>query len=213
MSNLIESLNWRYAAKRMNGQRVPEEKVHTILEGARLAPTANGIQPFSIVAIKDPLLLEKIKPIANNQPQVTEASHLLVFATWDQVTPERIDRVHDQIARERDLSPEAVKATVERLKTRFAGMSPEAQFQWAVRQTYIAFGVAIAAAAEERVDATPMEGFRSAELDKFLGLREKGLRSMCILALGYRDAANDKLAHLKKVRRPKDELVIELNNL
>lgn len=213
MSNILESLNWRYAAKRMNGLRVSEEKVHTILEAARLAPTANGIQPFSIVAINRPALLERIKPIANNQPQVTEASHLLVFATWDRVTPERLDRVHDQIARERDLSPEALQVTVERLKTRFAGMSPEAQFQWAVRQTYIAFGVAITAAAEERVDATPMEGFRNMELDTFLGLPEKGLRSMCLLALGYRDVTTDRLAHLKKVRRPKDELVIELNNL
>lgn len=92
-------------------------------------------------------------------------------------------------------------------------MSPEVQFQWAVRQTYIAFGVAIAAAAEERVDATPMEGFRNMELDTFLGLPEKGLRSMCLLALGYRDVTTDRLANLKKVRRPKDELVIELNNL
>lgn len=73
MSNILESLNWRYAAKRMNGLRVSEEKVHTILEAARLAPTANGIQPFSIVAINRPALLERIKPIANNQPQVTEA--------------------------------------------------------------------------------------------------------------------------------------------
>jgi len=90
-------------------------------------------------------------------------------------------------------------------------MTQEQRFQWAARQTYIAFGIAIAAAAIEQVDATPMEGFKNAELDLLLGLKEKGLRSTSLLALGYRDTTNDRLVNLKKVRRPKEELIIELN--
>jgi len=209
--DFIETLNWRYATKRMTGEKVPQEKVDIILEAARLAPTASGIQPFNILAISDRRLLENLRPLANNQPQITEASHLLVFAAWEDITPEKIDHIHDHIVRERNLPADAMASTVNRLKGFFAGMTGEQRFNWAARQTYIAFGIAIAAAAIEQVDGTPMEGFRNAELDQLLGLPGRGLRSTSLLALGYRDTANDRLVHLKKVRRPKEELIIELN--
>ena len=208
--HLLEALNWRYATKRMTGEKLPQEKVDVILEAARLAPTSSGIQPFSILQITDKTLLEKIKPIANNQPQVLEASHLLVFAAWADVSSEQIDAVYDRIATERGLPPGAQKDYVDKLKARFAGYTPEFRAQWAARQAYLALGLAVAAAALEKVDASPMEGFRNAELDELLGLPQKGLRSYALMALGYRDVTNDKLVHLKKVRRPKNELVIEL---
>lgn len=208
--HLIEALQWRYATKRMTGEKLPAEKVETILEAVRLAPTASGIQPFTILHITDKQLLEKIKPIANNQAQITEASDLLVFAAWEDVTSGHIDAVYDRIASERNLAPGAQNDYVDKLKARYAGYTPEFRAQSAVRQTYIALGIAIAAAALEKVDATPMEGFRNAELDQLLGLPQKGLRSYALLALGVRDTATDKLAHLKKVRRPKEELVINL---
>jgi len=208
--SLLESLNWRYAVKRMNGQKVPREKVDIILEAARLAPTSSGIQPFTILSISDPELLKKIQPIANNQPQITEASHLLVFAAWDNITGEQIDKVFDRVLQERNLPPDAQLEYRKRTKGIFGSRTPEENFQSAARQAYIAFGIAIAAAATEQVDATPMEGFRNAELDQLLGLKEKGLRSVTLLTLGYRDEQNDWLADLKKVRRPKSELVIEL---
>ena len=208
--HLIEALNWRYATKRMTGEKLPTEKVETILEAVRLAPTSSGIQPFTILHITDKQLLEKIRPIANNQAQITEASDLLVFAAWEDVTSQHIDAVYDRIAGERDLAPGAQKEYVEKLKTRFAGYTPEFRAQGAVRQTYLALGIAITAAALEKADAAPMEGFRNADLDQLLGLPEKGLRSYALLALGVRDTATDKLVHLKKVRRPKEELVINL---
>lgn len=207
---LIEALHWRYAAKRMTGEQLPAEKVETVLEAVRLAPTSSGIQPFTILHITDKQLLEKIKPIANNQPQITEGSDLLVFAAWADVTSDHIDAVYDRIASERSLAPGAQKEYVEKLKARFAGYTPEYRAQWAARQAYIALGIAITAAALEKVDATPMEGFRNAELDQLLGLPEKGLRSYALLALGVRDTATDKMVHLKKVRRPKEELIINL---
>ncbi|HLZ88612.1 MAG TPA: nitroreductase family protein [Puia sp.] len=208
--HLLEALKWRYATKRMTGEKLPQAKVDVILEAVRLAPTSNGIQPFTILHITDKQLLEKIRPIANNQPQITEASHLLVFAAWTDVTSEHIDAVYDRIASERELAPGAQNDYVDKLKTRFAGYTPEFRAQWAARQTYIALGIAITAAALEKVDASPMEGFRNADLDQLLGLPQKGLRSCALMALGYRDLANDKMVQLKKVRRPKEELVIEL---
>jgi nitroreductase / dihydropteridine reductase len=208
--SLLESLNWRYATKRMTGEKVPQEKVDTILEAARLAPTASGIQPFTILSITDRELLAKIQPIAYNQPQITEASHLLVFAAWDNITPEQVNHVFSQVIRERNLPADALNDYKTRLTTHFSGMTPLEKFNSAARQAYIALGVAIVAAADEKVDTTPMEGFNNAELDKLLGLPEKGLRSVSLLALGYRDTINDWLANLKKVRRPIEELVIEL---
>lgn len=208
--SVLESLNWRYATKRMTGEKVPQEKIDAILEATRLAPTASGLQPFSILSVSDRELLEKIQPIANNQPQITEASHLLVFAAWDNVTPEQIEKVFGQVIKERNLPADALDKYKSFLTMHFGSISQEERFNAAARQAYIAFGVAIVAAAEQMVDATPMEGFKPAELDKLLGLREKGLRSVSLLALGYRDTANDWLANLKKVRRPIEELVIEL---
>ncbi len=208
--SVLESLNWRYATKRMTGEKVPQEKIDTILEAARLAPTSSGLQPFTIVSVSDRELLEKIKPIANNQPQITEASHLLVFAAWDDVTPEHIEKVFGQVIRERKLPADALDKYRNFLTTHFGSLSRDERHHAAARQAYIAFGVAIVAAAEQKVDATPMEGFKPAELDRLLGLREKGLRSVALLALGYRDTANDWLAGQKKVRRPIEELVIEL---
>lgn len=209
--SFLESLNWRYATKRMSGKKVPTSKVEVILEAARLAPTSSGLQPFAILSITDPALLEKIKPIANNQPQITEASHLLVFAAWDSITPERIDEVFDQVILERKLPADGLDNYRNFLKSRYSTMPAEDQFQSAARQAYVAFGIAIAAAATEEVDATPMEGFRNDELDELLGLRDKGLRSVTLLPLGYRDEDNDWLVKQKKVRRPLSDLVIEMN--
>jgi nitroreductase len=209
--SFLESLNWRYATKRMNGKKVPQDKVDVILEAARLAPTSSGLQPFNILSVTDPALLEKIKPIANNQPQITEASHLLVFAAWDDITDQKIDEVFDQVISERSLPADALDNYRNFLKSRFGSMPKEERFQTAARQAYVAFGIAIAAAATEHVDATPMEGFRNNELDELLGLKEKGLRSVTLLPVGYRDEENDWLLKQKKVRRPKNELVIELN--
>jgi len=207
--NVLNSLQWRYAAKRMTGERLPQEKVDIVLEAARLAPTSSGIQPFSILQITDKGLLEKIRPIAFNQPQITEASHLLVFAAWDDVTGEHIDKVYAHIANERHLPEDAQAAYVDALKKRFAAWTPEKRAAWAANQSYIALGIAITAAASEKIDATPMEGFHNTGLDQLLGLPERGLRSVTLLALGYRDSANDRFVNLKKVRRPKEELVIE----
>jgi nitroreductase len=193
-----------------NRKKVPQEKVDIILEAARLAPTSSGLQPFNIISITDQALLEKIRPMANNQLQITEASHLLVFAAWEDITNEKIDEVFDQMIKERSLPVNALDDYRNFLKSHFAGKTREERFQSAARQACVALGIVIAAAATEQVDATPMEGFRNTELDELLGLKEKGLRSVTLLPLGYRDEENDWLLRQKKVYRPKNEPVIEV---
>lgn len=208
---LTEDLKWRYATKKMNGQTVSQDKVDQIVEAAYLAPTANGLQPFRIIQITNKELKEKVKHIANNQSQITDCSHLLVFAAWDNYTEERIETVIKYTTKERGL-PEGTLADYQKiLLGMYASKTEQENFAHTSRQAYIGFEVAIAAAAELRVDATPMEGFNNNALDELLDLKAKGLRSIALLPLGYRDEQNDWLVNMKKVRTPKNEFLIELN--
>ena len=204
---LLNALEWRYASKKMNGKQVPEEKVERILEAIRLAPSSMGLQPYTVLLITDPEVKKQILPIANNQQQIVDSSHLLVFAAWDYITPEHVDDYVNLTASTRNIPVESL----DQFKSMLVSISNRPQqenYEWAARQSYIAFATAIAAAAEERVDATPMEGFNNADLDILLGLKEKGLRSITLLPLGYRDTENDWLAKFPKVRREKEKLFI-----
>ncbi len=208
---IIEALNWRYATKKMNGKVVPQDKIDYILEAARLAPSSSGLQPYRIFVITNKELLEKIKAIAFNQSQVTDASHLLVFAAWDGYTLDKIDAVFNSTVAQRGLPSDAMDGYKKQLWGMYEPLSQEWQANHAARQAYISFGMAIAAAAEQRVDATPMEGFVAPQLDELLGLTALGLKSAVILALGYRDEPNDWLVNLKKVRTPVEKFITELN--
>lgn len=208
---LVESLQWRYATKKMNGQAVPQEKVNYILEAASLAPTSSGLQPFQIIVVTNLELKEKIVPIAYGQTQISDASHVLIFAAWDNVTEDKVNAVFKTTNELRGMPDTATDDYRNRLLGIFSSRTPQQNFEHSARQAYISFGMAIAAAAEQKVDATPMEGFDNAALDELLGLKEKGLKSVTILPLGYRDEANDWLVNLKKVRKPKEQFLVEMN--
>lgn len=207
---LIQKLQWRYATKAMNGTAVPQEKINIILEAARLAPTSSGLQPFEILVITNPEIKEQIKTIAWGQPVVTGCSHLLVFAAWDTYTAERINNVFDLTNEIRGVKNEGLENYRQRLLSTYTVKPAEENFNHAAKQAYVAFGLAITAAAFEGVDSTPMEGFDAAALDELLGLKEKGLRSVLLLPLGYRDAEKDWLVNLKKVRRSIENVVTEI---
>ncbi len=204
---LLDALQWRYAAKRMNGQKVPQEKIDTILEAIRLSASSMGLQPYTILVVENEDLKKSLLPAAYNQPQIVEASHLLIFAAWQDVTETQVEDYIRNIAETRGVSLESLAAFRQSLLGIVHGRTQEEKHQWAARQAYIAFGTAITAAAVEQVDATPMEGFQPDAVDEILNLKEQGLRSVTILALGYRDSENDFLAGAKKVRRPADQLI------
>lgn len=189
--DLINALNWRYATKKMNGKKVAEEKVNKIIEAAHLAPTSSGIQPFEIISISNQELRRKIQPIAFGQTQIVDGSHVLVFASWDKYTDERIDAIFDHMNKERGLPMNGTDAYKATLKAQLFAMTEEQQAAHTGKQAYIGFGTAIVAAALENVDATPMEGFNNEELDELLGLKERGLKSQTILTLGYRANEGD----------------------
>lgn len=204
---LLDKLNWRYAAKAMNGQKVPQEKVDNIIEAISLAATSSGLQPFEVFVVTNQEIKEKIKPIAWNQSMVTDCSHLLVFAAWDTYTADRINKMFDLTNKVRGFKNEGWENYRQVLLGSYPQKDAEENFIHASKQAYIALGHALIAAAYEQVDSTPMEGFDPNALDEILGLRAKGLRSCVMLTLGYRDAEKDWLVKLKKVRKSKEDLV------
>lgn len=211
MTTFSNALNWRYATKKMNGEKVSQDKVDQILEAAHLAPTSSGLQPFRVIVVTNPALKAQIQPIAFGQPQIVDSSHLLIFAAWDNYTEERIRGVFSHANQERGLPDETPGDYEIMLTSTYTVRTPEENFQHAARQAYIGFGMAIAQAALLEVDATPMEGFNGPELDKLLGLEAKGLRSVTLLPLGYRDPEGDWLVNLKKVRTPMEDFVIHFS--
>lgn len=211
MSDLLSKLRWRYATKKFDSAKaVPQEKVERILEAIRLTATSSGLQPYEVIVVNNPELRAQIQPHAWNQAQITEASHLLVFAAWDNYTAERINMMFDLVNEERGVRNEGWENYRQQLLNTYVPRDAETNYQHAARQAYIGLGTALIAAAEEEVDATPMEGFDPAKVDEILKLRERGLRSVVILPLGYRAAEGDWLVSLKKVRRSREDFVIEM---
>lgn len=204
--SIISALQWRYATKKMNGEVVVESKINSILEAIRLVPTSSGLQPFEVMVITNPTLKESIRKVAFNQSQITDCSHLLVFAAWDHYTTERMTHYFDHYEKERDLPKGFSDDYKNSVMKQLTSLSLERQFEHAAKQIYIALGFALAEAAALQVDSVPMEGFVSADVDDILQLSEKGLRSVLLLPLGYRDTENDWQAELKKVRKTKEDI-------
>nr|WP_315493447.1 NAD(P)H-dependent oxidoreductase [uncultured Rhodoferax sp.] len=211
MSDLIQKLQWRYATKKFNPAKVvPQEKLDRILEAIRLTATSSGLQPYEVFVVTSKEVRERIKPIAWNQEQVTDSSHLLVFAAWDNYTTDRINTMFDLVNTERGFKNEGWENYRQMLLGMYPQRDAEVNYQHAARQAYIGLGTALIAAAEEQVDATPMEGFDPKALDEILGLKARGLRSVAILPLGYRADEGDWLVSLKKVRRAREQFVTEV---
>ncbi len=208
---LSEHLNWRYATKKMDAAKpVPQEKVDAILEAIRMAPTSSGTQPFEVIVVTNPELRSKITEAAGGQAQINDGSHLLVFAAWDNYTAERIDEVVDLNIKARGELP-LLHTYYDNLKASYVPRDASVNYAHAARQAYIALGIALVAAAEQEVDSTPMEGFAPDVVDEILGLKERGLRSVVLMPLGYRDETGDWLLPMSKVRKSRETLVTQID--
>ena len=208
----LEKLNWRYATKKMDPSKpVSEAAVAKIVEAVQMAPTSSGLQPYELLVVRNKDIRAAIRPVAWDQAQITDGSHLLVFAAWDNYSEARIDAVVDQMAAERGGMTDLLQGYYDRLKAMYLPRTEEENYAHAARQAYIGLGFALAAAAELGVDSTPMEGFDPAQVDEILGLKEKGLRSVLLLPLGTRDASGDWLVDLKKVRKPLHTFVTNID--
>ena len=208
--NAVEAMQWRYAVKAMNGEKVSDEKIERILEAIRLSPSSSGLQPYELLVITNPELKSQLKVAAHNQSQVEDCSHLLVFAAWDTYTADRVNAWFDLVNEVREAQGEGWEKYRNSILNSYVPRAAEVNFEHASKQVYIALGIAMLAAAMEEVDATPMEGFKPAEVDRILGLEAKGLKSVLLLPLGYRNPEKDYLINAKKVRKSMSDFVHEV---
>ncbi|MEY4114680.1 MAG: hypothetical protein RLZ76_1373 [Bacteroidota bacterium] len=208
-TQFLDALKWRYAAKKMSGKEIPAEKLDAIMEAIRLAPSSFGFTPYSVVVVQDKEIQAKLLPHCYNQSQIVDASALLVFAPWKNIHTEQVDAYMKEIAETRNIPVESLSDFANAIKGKINHSSNEDLHTWASKQAYIALGFGLAAAAVEKIDSTPMEGFNPEAVNEVLGFNEKGLHASCILALGYRDEEKDFLASAIKVRRKKEALFIE----
>jgi nitroreductase / dihydropteridine reductase len=207
--DLITSLNWRYATKKYNDKKVPADKVEKILEAISLSASSFGIQPYRVLVVENQEVRKQLGEGSFNT-QIAEASHLLVFAAFEKITQQDIDAYLAYVAKVRSFPIENLADFKSALVNTLLARTDEHNFQWSSKQAYIGLGTGLIAAADLQIDATPMEGFDNEKFDRLLGLSDKGLKSVVLLALGYRDEGKDYLAKLKKARLPQEEFVTKI---
>ena len=204
---IIEDLKWRYATKKYIQKSVSEENINQVLESIRLTATSLGMQPFKVLVIENKAIREQLKEASYNQPQLIEASHVLVFAVWKTVTESMIEDYLQLIADTRGVGIDTLQGFRKSILGFVGNKNSEDTIRWASNQAYIALGKAMLTAANLRIDTTPMEGFNPSKVNEILGLEAKDLHAAVILTLGYRDSVNDFLATAQKVRRPIHQII------
>jgi Nitroreductase len=207
--SLIEDLKWRHAVKAYDpARKVSRENIDKIVEAARLAPTSSGLQPFRVIVVEDQEMKEKLVAGALNPDCMRDCSHVIIFAAWNRYSAERIDKVYDFTTDERGLPRGQFSSYTDMLKSVYLNQPAEENFVHTARQTYIALGLALAQAAELKIDTTPAEGFNNQVVDEILELDKYGLKSVSLIYAGYANPERDWLAPMKKVRIPKEEFVL-----
>lgn len=214
MRNIIDALKWRYATKRFDAnKKLKPEQLELFLEALTLSPSSYGLQPWKFIVVTNKEVRAKLRAAAWDQLQITDASHLVVFAAKNNLSDDAVD---EYIQSRIDIQGTGAKAAhdyTQSLKAMMQGtlarLSPKERTEWATRQVYIALGVLLSVAAVEGIDACPMEGFDPQEFDKILGLDKMGLESKVVATLGFRSEA-DAFAQFAKTRFPREKLFIEV---
>ncbi|MEO4006126.1 NAD(P)H-dependent oxidoreductase [Flavobacterium sp. CAU 1735] len=210
MSNLIETLKWRYATKKFDAtKKISNEDLETLKEAIRLSASSYGLQPYKVLIIENPEVRAKLQPVSWGQSQIVEASHLLVFANMTDFGAEQIDAFLNNIVETRQIPMESIAGYGDFMKSKLTTLPADKLSNWTSKQTYIALGNLLSAAAELKIDATPMEGFEAEKVNEILGLNELGLNASLIATLGYRHE-EDATQHYAKVRKSNEELFINL---
>lgn len=206
---LIEALQWRYAVKRFDSdKKIPEADLQALLEATRLSASSYGLQPYRFVLVNDPELRNRLKAASWNQAQITEASHMLVFAAKTDLSEADTEAYMQLISATRGVPREALQGFADAINGKINAVSEGDRTTWAAHQAYIAVGNLLAAAAQLRIDACPMEGFSPEQYDEILELDQLGLTAKVVVTLGYR-SSEDGMANAPKVRMPAEQLFIQ----
>jgi nitroreductase len=210
MNTFLDHQNWRYATKKFDAtKKISTEDLNTLKEAIRLSSSSYGLQPYKIIIVENPELRAKIQPAAWGQSQIVDASHLIVFANRTSINDTEIDAFFKNMSETREIPLEALSGYQGFMKGKINELSEDAQNIWNSKQTYLALGNLLNAAAELKIDVTPMEGFSAADVNEILGLNALGLNASLIATVGYRHT-EDATQHLKKVRKSNEELFITL---
>lgn len=210
MSQVIDALQWRYAVKKFDGERMLSRKqIETLKEAFNLTATSYGLQPVKMMVIADKVLQEELVPLSMNQRQVGDCSYVLVLCIENVVDGAFVKNYFDRVQAIRNTPDEVIAGFKNYLVSEYEKMTPEAIAMWATKQAYLILGNLLTICAVEGIDACPMEGFDPKAYDDKLGLTKLGLSSVLVLPVGYR-AEDDMFAEFAKVRRPLEEIVIEL---
>jgi nitroreductase len=210
MSTFLQNQNWRYATKKFDAtKKITIEDLNTLKEAIRLSSSSYGLQPYKVVIVENPELRAKIQPVAWGQSQIVDASHLIVFANRTTINDTEIDAFFENTSKTREIPMEVLSGYQGFMKGKINELSEDAQNIWNSKQTYLALGNLLNAAAELKIDVTPMEGFDPAQVNEILGFTKLGLNASLIAPIGYR-SEDDATQHLKKVRKSNEELFITL---
>jgi nitroreductase len=210
MNTFIENQNWRYATKKFDStKKISTENLNTLKEAMRLSSSSYGMQPYKILIVENPEVRAQLQPAAWGQSQIVDASHLIVFANITNFGIEDIDAVLNIFTTQRALPDNALDGYGGFIKSKIATLPEEVKNVWTSKQTYLALGNLLNAAAELKIDVTPMEGFDPSAVNEILGLEKLGLNASLLATLGYRHE-EDETQHYKKVRKSNEELFITL---
>lgn len=210
MSTFIENQNWRYATKKFDAtKKISKQDLSTLKEAIRLSSSSYGLQPYKVIIVENPELRAKIQPAAWGQSQIVDASHLIIFANETQVEEKTIDNYISNISTTRNIPADSLTGYADFMKSKLLNLPEETKQVWTSKQTYLALGNLLNAAAELKIDVTPMEGFVPEQVNEILGLDKLGLNTSLIATLGYRHE-EDTTQHYKKVRKSQEELFITL---
>ena len=206
MNSVLEHRTWRYATKKFDStKKVSEQDLETLLEATRLSASSYGLQPYHVFVVTNPKIREKLKPVSWGQSQITDASHLIIFANVVDFGEELVDAYVHNASTTRNIPTESLKGYADFMKSKLLELPSETKNNWTTKQAYIAFSNMMQAAAELKIDTCPMEGFDHDAYNEILGLTEKDLNAAVVLAIGYR-SEEDGTQHLAKVRKSKEEL-------
>ena len=210
MSNFNQNAEWRYATKKFDAtKKVSDQDLETLKKAISLTATSYGLEPYKILIVENPETRQKLQAASWNQSQVTEASHLLVFANIVNFGNEQMDTYFDNLTKTRQIPTEAVQGYSDFMKSNINAKSSEDKNIWTAKQAYLAMNNLINACAELKIDATPMEGFSPEQYNQILELDKLGLNAVLVTPIGYR-STEDQTQFAAKVRKPYSELFINL---
>jgi nitroreductase len=210
MNHFLETQNWRYATKKFDAsKKISTEDLNTLKEAIRLSSSSYGLQPYQVIIVENPELRAQLLAAAYGQSQVVDASHLIIFANETNVGDETIEKYLTRIGDVRSIPVESLAGFGNYMKGTINNLAEDAKNIWASKQTYLALGNLLNAAAELKIDVTPMEGFNPAQVNEIVGLDKLGLNASLMATIGYRHV-EDTTQHLKKVRKSNEELFITL---